>query len=183
MHVADTFDLMSQTKFAHWNVKGSNFIGLHKLFDELAERLEGHVDELAERVTGLGGVATGTARQAAASSRVAEFPKGKKNTPARVGVFADAGVWHVGAKSIVTLLEANRIPCRVLDRSLLTSEGLEGLEAIILPGGWAPAEWAAAGDKGLAAIQKYVERGGRCLGICARSRVTRLRGSTLTISR
>lgn len=75
-HVADAFDLMSQTKFAHWNVKGSNFIGLHKLFDELAELLEGHVDSLAERATALGGVATGTARQAAATSRVAEFPAG-----------------------------------------------------------------------------------------------------------
>jgi starvation-inducible DNA-binding protein len=75
-HLADTFDLMSQTKFAHWNVKGPNFIALHKLFDELAETLEEHVDEIAERVTALGGVATGTARQAAASSRVAEFPAG-----------------------------------------------------------------------------------------------------------
>ena len=47
--LADTFDLMSQTKFAHWNVKGPSFIALHKLFDELAEKLEGHVDEIAER--------------------------------------------------------------------------------------------------------------------------------------
>ena len=75
-HLADAFDLMSQTKFAHWNVKGPNFIALHKLFDELAETLEGHVDEIAERATALGGIATGTARQAAASSRVAEFPAG-----------------------------------------------------------------------------------------------------------
>ena len=64
-HLADTFDLMSQTKFAHWNVKGPNFIALHKLFDELAEKLEEHVDEIAERATALGGVALGTARQAA----------------------------------------------------------------------------------------------------------------------
>ncbi len=73
-HLADTFDLMSQTKFAHWNVKGPNFIALHKLFDELAEELEKHIDEIAERATALGGVATGTARQATAMSRVAEFP-------------------------------------------------------------------------------------------------------------
>ena len=65
--LADSFDLMSQTKFAHWNVKGPNFISLHKLFDELAELLEGHVDEIAERATALGGVAMGTVRQAAAS--------------------------------------------------------------------------------------------------------------------
>lgn len=74
--LADTFDLMSQTKFAHWNVKGPSFIALHKLFDELAEKLEGHVDEIAERATALGGVAMGTARQAAAMSRTPEFPSG-----------------------------------------------------------------------------------------------------------
>ncbi len=72
--LADTFDLMSQTKFSHWNVKGPNFIALHKLFDELAEKLEDHVDEIAERVTALGGVAMGTARQAVAMSRTTEFP-------------------------------------------------------------------------------------------------------------
>ncbi len=75
-HLADTFDLMSQTKFAHWNVKGPDFIALHKLFDELAEGLEEHIDEIAERATALGGVALGTTRQAASSSRVPEFPSG-----------------------------------------------------------------------------------------------------------
>jgi starvation-inducible DNA-binding protein len=72
--LADTFDLMSQTKFAHWNVKGPNFIALHKLFDELAEKVEDFVDEIAERITALGGVALGTARQAAATSHTPEFP-------------------------------------------------------------------------------------------------------------
>jgi starvation-inducible DNA-binding protein len=73
-NLADLFDLHSQTKFAHWNVKGPNFIALHKLFDELADQVEEHVDEVAERVTALGGVATGTARQSVAVSRVPEFP-------------------------------------------------------------------------------------------------------------
>ena len=74
--LADTFDLMSQTKFAHWNVKGPNFYQLHKLFDELAEKLEEHVDEIAERATALGGVAMGTVRQSAAMSHTPEFPAG-----------------------------------------------------------------------------------------------------------
>lgn len=74
--LADTFDLRSQTKYAHWNVKGSDFYQLHKLFDELAEQLDEHVDTIAERVTALGGVATGTVRQAAAASQAAEFPAG-----------------------------------------------------------------------------------------------------------
>jgi starvation-inducible DNA-binding protein len=72
--LADSFDLLSQTKQAHWNVKGMNFIALHKLFDELAESLEDQVDEIAERVTALGGMALGTARMAAANSTLPEFP-------------------------------------------------------------------------------------------------------------
>ena len=73
-HLADAFDLQSQVKQAHWNVKGSDFWQLHKLFDEVAERAEEWVDELAERVTALGGYATGTVRMAAASSTLPEFP-------------------------------------------------------------------------------------------------------------
>ncbi len=71
--LADMFDTMSQTKQAHWNVKGPHFIGLHKLFDEFAEGLEGYIDEVAERVTALGGYAMGTARMAAKSSRIEEY--------------------------------------------------------------------------------------------------------------
>ena len=73
-HLADSFDLMSQVKQAHWNVKGSDFWQLHKLFDEVAERAAEWVDEFAERVTALGGYATGTVRMAAASSTLPGFP-------------------------------------------------------------------------------------------------------------
>jgi len=73
-HLADSFDLMSQVKQAHWNVKGPDFWQLHKLFDEVAERVAEWVDEFAERVTALGGYATGTVRMAAGSSRLPEFP-------------------------------------------------------------------------------------------------------------
>ena len=71
--LADTKDLQTQTKHAHWNVKGENFIALHKLFDELNAVLEGFVDEIAERATALGGVAVGTARNVAARTRLPEL--------------------------------------------------------------------------------------------------------------
>jgi starvation-inducible DNA-binding protein len=74
--LADTFDLMSQTKEAHWNVKGPNFYQLHELFDELATNLLGHIDSIAERATALGGLATGTVRMAASATRLDEFPLG-----------------------------------------------------------------------------------------------------------
>jgi starvation-inducible DNA-binding protein len=74
--LADTFDLFSQLKQAHWNVKGSDFFQLHELFDELAEELLGFVDEIAERATALGGEALGTVRMAASGSSLPEFPDG-----------------------------------------------------------------------------------------------------------
>lgn len=73
-HLADASDFWSQAKQAHWNVKGPDFWQLHKLFDEVAGEAAGWVDEFAERVTALGGYATGTVRMAALSSRLPEFP-------------------------------------------------------------------------------------------------------------
>ena len=72
--LADMSDLYSQTKQAHWNVKGDQFIALHKLFDEFAEALEGYVDDIAERAVQLGGTAMGTNRMSAANSRLEEYP-------------------------------------------------------------------------------------------------------------
>ena len=72
--LADASDLLSQVKQAHWNVKGPAFWQLHKLFDEVAQQAEGWIDELAERVTALGGYARGTVRMAGASSTLPEFP-------------------------------------------------------------------------------------------------------------
>jgi starvation-inducible DNA-binding protein len=72
--LADTFDLYSQTKQAHWNVKGMHFMQLHELFDMLAGSMLEYVDMIAERATALGGRAMGTARMAAEQSRLPEFP-------------------------------------------------------------------------------------------------------------
>lgn len=74
--LADTFDLFSQTKQAHWNVKGPQFYQLHELYDELAAELLGFVDLIAERATALGGVALGTVRMAANASRLEDYPAG-----------------------------------------------------------------------------------------------------------
>ena len=70
--LADTFDLYSQTKQAHWNVKGTQFFQLHELFDKLAAELLGYVDLIAERATALGGKALGTVRMSAANSQLPE---------------------------------------------------------------------------------------------------------------
>ena len=72
--LADNADLYSQTKQAHWNVKGIHFFSLHELFDEIAEMIEPFTDDIAERATALGGYATGTVRMAAESSTLPEYP-------------------------------------------------------------------------------------------------------------
>ncbi|HTP01054.1 MAG TPA: DNA starvation/stationary phase protection protein Dps [Anaerolineales bacterium] len=86
--LADMFDLFSQTKQAHWNVKGSDFYQLHKLFDKLAEELAENIDVVAERVTALGGVAMGTVHMSAARSRLPEFPDRSVQSMAAVEVLA-----------------------------------------------------------------------------------------------
>ena len=50
-------------KHAHWNVTGPNFIGIHRLLDEVYEAAEDWADSLAERIRGLGGTALGTPDQ------------------------------------------------------------------------------------------------------------------------
>jgi starvation-inducible DNA-binding protein len=77
--LADLSDLYSQTKQAHWNVRGPLFYSLHKLFDHLAGTVEEHLDPVAERVNALGGTAQGTVRQIAAASRLPEFPQEQKD--------------------------------------------------------------------------------------------------------
>jgi len=72
--LADAVDLQMQMKQAHWNVKGPHFIGLHELFDQIDEAVEGYVDLIAERIVQLGGIAEGTARVAAERSRLEEYP-------------------------------------------------------------------------------------------------------------
>jgi len=72
--LADTTDLFTQVKYAHWNVKGSDFIQLHLLFDDIATHVLEFSDLIAERATTLGGTANGTVRQAASASTLPEYP-------------------------------------------------------------------------------------------------------------
>jgi starvation-inducible DNA-binding protein len=87
--LADTTDLFTQSKYAHWNVKGSDFIQLHELFDEIAGHVLGFADLIAERATTLGGTANGTLRQAAGASTLAEYPTAAVDGMESVHALAD----------------------------------------------------------------------------------------------
>jgi len=92
---------------------------------------------------------------------------GRASSKARVGVFADAGVWPQGAQSVVRALEQTGETVRVLDRSQIDSAGLTGLKALVLPGGWAPHQRDALGPARLQDLAHWVRGGGHVLGICA----------------
>ena len=71
--LADAIDLRLQLKVAHWNVKGPQFIALHRMFDDIVEDVDEYVDLVAEREVQLGGVADGTARQVAERTSLDEY--------------------------------------------------------------------------------------------------------------
>lgn len=72
--LASVIDLYAQLKQAHWNVKGPEFIALHKLFDEVAEELEEHIDTIAERAAALGGTVLGTIQEAVKNTALSAYP-------------------------------------------------------------------------------------------------------------
>lgn len=82
--VADLFDLFARIKQAHWNVRGTTFIGLHKLLDEFAEKTLKHIDLAAERATALGGIVEGTLRDSVKHSHLK-----KKEEPASISGMSD----------------------------------------------------------------------------------------------
>jgi len=104
--LADAIDLQLQLKQAHWNVKGPHFIGLHELFDQIDEAVESYVDLIAERIVQLGGIALGTVREAAARSRLEEYPLAIADGAAHVEAVARA-LSTFGREARMTIEEAN----------------------------------------------------------------------------
>jgi starvation-inducible DNA-binding protein len=103
--LADAIDLGTQTKHAHWNVKGPNFIALHELFDKVAEAVEDQIDTIAERITALGGTARGTLAAVSRGTSLKPYPEDIVD-----------GVTHVEALSSV-LAEFGRKVRAAIDES------------------------------------------------------------------
>src|SRR6266567_5078107 len=88
--LAECIDLQTQCKQAHWNVKGPSFIGLHKLFDEINESVEGYVDLIAERIVQLGGIAEGTIGAVEGRSTLVDYPLTVSTGAEHVAALSDA---------------------------------------------------------------------------------------------
>jgi starvation-inducible DNA-binding protein len=88
-HLAAAIDLHAQVKQAHWNVRGSQFIGLHELFDSIASDVEDWSDLLAERAGALGSAADGTIQTATERSHLPRYPLALAGDKAHVAALSD----------------------------------------------------------------------------------------------
>jgi starvation-inducible DNA-binding protein len=102
--LANVTDLYSQTKQAHWNVKGMYFEALHVLFDKMADGIVEYGDMIAERVTALGGTALGTVRMAGDASELPEFPADVFDGETMVKLVVDR--WGQYAKSVRAAIDS-----------------------------------------------------------------------------
>jgi len=106
--LADAIDLGAQSKYAHWNVKGPNFIALHELFDTVAESIEDQIDTIAERITALGGRAHGTIASVARRSTLKPYPEDIAEGVAHVDALS-AALADYGAKVRAAIETADRL--------------------------------------------------------------------------
>lgn len=88
--LAALIDLQLQAKQAHWNVKGPHFIALHELFDDVAGELSGPIDDVAERITTLGGVAEGTLTAVTEKTILPAYPLDMAAGPDHVDALSSA---------------------------------------------------------------------------------------------
>jgi starvation-inducible DNA-binding protein len=88
--LADLIDLQLQTKQAHWNVKGPNFIALHELFDSIAGEILPYIDDTAERIVQLGGTADGTLGGVAKRTELKGYPVGAVSGEEHVEALSNA---------------------------------------------------------------------------------------------
>lgn len=71
--LADTYALLGQTQFAHWNVQGPAFFSVHTFLEKQYEEIFAAVDEIAERLRALDVIAPGGLKTLASLSSITEL--------------------------------------------------------------------------------------------------------------
>ncbi|GAA3155331.1 DNA starvation/stationary phase protection protein [Nonomuraea salmonea] len=88
--LADTQILYALYKKHHWLMRGPTFYQLHLLLDKHAKEQLELVDEIAERVQTLGGIAVGDPRHVAEITVVPRPPNGAEEVPAMLSRLVEA---------------------------------------------------------------------------------------------
>ena len=88
--LADTIQLASMYKKAHWQTKGHTFYQLHLLFDKHYEEQTELTDLIAERIQTLGGVAAGMPSEVVANTRIETPPSDVLEEPDIMSRLLDA---------------------------------------------------------------------------------------------
>jgi starvation-inducible DNA-binding protein len=88
--LADTMTLRDLYKKSHWQVAGSTFYQLHLLFDKHFDEQVEIVDEIAERIQLLGGLALAMAADVAETTRIERPPRGREEVPVQISRLLDA---------------------------------------------------------------------------------------------
>jgi len=57
--LADEYVLYTKIRNCHWNIEGSNFMEMHKFYEDMYNAIDEKIDEIAERVRMLGHYAEG----------------------------------------------------------------------------------------------------------------------------
>lgn len=70
--LADEFVLYTKTRNAHWNVVGPDFHAMHLFFEDQYGKLEGFIDDIAERIRSLANPALGSMKELLAATRLKE---------------------------------------------------------------------------------------------------------------
>ena len=88
--LSDTIVLRDLYKKHHWQMSGPTFYQLHLLLDKHYEEQVVLVDDLAERVQTLGGIAIAMAHDVAEMTRIERPPRGREEVPVQLSRLLDA---------------------------------------------------------------------------------------------
>jgi starvation-inducible DNA-binding protein len=105
--LADSQILFALYKKHHWLMRGATFYQLHLLLDKHAGEQVALIDQIAERVQTLGGIAVGDPRHVAEITRIPRAPNGCEEVPAMLSRLLEA---HE-----LILIDAHEAAAKVVD--------------------------------------------------------------------
>jgi starvation-inducible DNA-binding protein len=104
--LATEYVLYTKTQNYHWNVTGESFYEIHTFLEKQYKELSEIIDEIAEKVRSLEGMATGTLKEFLENSQVKEepgiYPKEKQMLK---NLLNDHSILITQLKSVIKLAE------------------------------------------------------------------------------